>query len=61
MQDTVKGGRRQGKQKKSWEGSIREWTGMEFVKSQWSVENRKMEKTGCEVIDGAPEALAVKR
>ena len=40
---------------------IREWTGLEFGKSQRAVENRdKMEKTGCKIICGAPTTLAVK-
>ena len=38
---TVKGGRRQGRQRKRWEGNIREWTGLEFGKYQRAVENRK--------------------
>ena len=37
----VKGGRRQGRQRKRWEDNIREWTGLEFTKSQRAVENRK--------------------
>ena len=41
LQGTVKGGRRQGKQKKRWEDYIREWTGLEFTKFQRAVENRK--------------------
>ena len=40
LQGTVKGGRRQGGQRKRWEDNIREWTGMEFGKSQRAVENR---------------------
>ena len=57
----MKGGRRQGRQKKSWEGNVREWTGLEFAKCQRAVENRKkMEETGCEIICGAPTSLAVK-
>ena len=32
LQDTVKGGRKQGGQKKRWEDNIREWTGLEFAK-----------------------------
>ena len=36
---TVKGGRRQGRQTKSWEDNIREWTDLEFAKSQRAVEN----------------------
>ena len=37
----MKGGRRQGRQKKKWEDNIREWTGLEFAKSQRAVENRE--------------------
>ena len=37
----MKGGRRQGRQKKRWEDNIREWTGLEFAKSQRAVENRE--------------------
>ena len=60
MQGTVKGGRRQGKQRKRWEDNIREWTGLEFAKSQKAVENReKMEETGSESICDAPTTLAV--
>ena len=40
-QGTVKGGRRQGRQRKRWEENIREWTGLEFAKSQRAVENRE--------------------
>ena len=38
---TMKGGRRQGRQRKRWEANIREWTGLEFSKSQRAVENRE--------------------
>ena len=41
LQGTVKGGRRQGGQRKRWEDSIREWTSLEFGKSQRAVENRE--------------------
>ena len=37
---TVRGGRRQGGQRKRLEDNIREWTGLEFGKSQRAVENR---------------------
>ena len=60
LQGTVKGGRRQGGQRKRWEDNIREWTGLEFSRSQRAVENREMVKTGCEIICGAPTTLAVK-
>ena len=39
LQGTVKRGRRQGRQRKRWEDNIREWTGLEFAKSQRAVEN----------------------
>ena len=41
LQGTMKGGRRQGGQRKRWEDNIREWTGLEFGKSQRAVENRE--------------------
>ena len=41
LQGTVKGGRRRGRQRKRWEDNIREWTGLEFAKSQRAVENRE--------------------
>ena len=41
LQGTVKGGRRQGRQRKRWEDNIKEWTGLEFAKCQRAVENRK--------------------
>ena len=31
LQGTVKGGRRQSRQRKSWEDNIRVWTGLEFA------------------------------
>ena len=34
LQDTVKGGSRQGRQRKRWEDKNREWTDLEFAKSQ---------------------------
>ena len=44
LQGKVTGGRRQGRQKKGWKDNIREWTGLEFVKSQRAVENRENER-----------------
>ena len=41
MQGTVKGGRRQGRQKKRSEDNIREWKGLEFAKSKWAVKQRE--------------------
>ena len=41
LQGTVKGGRRQGRQRKRWEDNIREWTGLEFAKSKRAVENKE--------------------
>ena len=31
LQGTVKGGRRQGRERKTWEDNIKEWTGLEFA------------------------------
>ena len=39
LQGTVKEGRRHGRQRKRWEDNIREWTRLEFAKSQRSVKN----------------------
>ena len=41
LQGTVTGVRRQGRQRKRWENTVREWTGLEFVKPQRAVENRE--------------------
>ena len=41
LRETVKGGKRQGRQKKRWENTFRQWTGLEFAKSQRAVENRE--------------------
>ena len=41
LQGTVTGGRRQGRQRKRWEDNIREWTGLEFAKSQTAMDNRE--------------------
>ena len=60
LQGTVKGGRRQGRQKERWEDNIREWTGLEFGRSQKAGEQGKMEKNGCKIICGAPTTPAVK-
>ena len=62
LQGAVKGGRRKRRQKKMWEGNIREWTGLEFAKSQRTAGNRgKMEETGGEVISSAPTSLVIKK
>ena len=59
MQGTVKGGRRQGRQKKRLEDNIREWTGLEFAKK--AVENReKRMKLVVKIICSAPTTLVVK-
>ena len=41
LQGTVKEGRRQGTQRKRLEDNIREWTGLEFGRSQRAIENRE--------------------
>ena len=61
LQGTVKGERRQGRQRKTWEENIREWTGLELGKSQRVVDNgEKMEETGCEITCGGLTTLAGK-
>ena len=55
----MKGERRQGRQKTRWEDNIMEWTGLEFVKSQWAVENRekltKLVVKSSVVLEQSPE------
>ena len=60
LQGTVKGGRRQAGQRKRWEDNIRRMDrpGVRQV-PEGSGEQRKMEKTGCKIICGAPTTLAV--
>ena len=41
LQGAVKEGRKRGRQRKKWEDNIREWTGLDFAKSQRAVENRE--------------------
>ena len=60
MQGTVKGERRQGRRRKRWEDNIREWTGLEFAKSQRAVENRgKWRKLVAKSSVVPPTTLAV--
>ena len=40
LQGTVKGKRKRGRQKKRWEDSIKEWTGMDLASSTRAAENR---------------------
>ena len=60
LQGTVKGGKRPGREKKKWEDNIREWTGLEFAKSQRTVENREKWRKLVAKLCGAPTTLAVK-
>ena len=57
LQGTVKGGRRQGRQRKTTSGNGQAWSSAS-ARGQWRQGN--MEKTGCKVICGAPTTLAVK-
>ena len=41
LHGTVKGGRRQGRQRERWEDNIGQWTGLEFANSQRAVGNRE--------------------
>ena len=61
LQGTVKRGRRQGRRRKRWEDSIREWTGLEFAKSQRAVEKReKWRKLGVKLSVVLPTTLGAK-
>ena len=46
LQGTVKAGRIQGRQRKRWEDTIREWTGLEFAKSHRAVGQRTGKNRG---------------
>ena len=56
----MQGTRRQGRQRKRWEDNIREWTGLEFAKSQRAVENKEKRKKLVVRSCGAPTTLEVK-
>ena len=43
------------------EDNIREWAGLEFIKSQRAVKNRKNVEAGCKIICGAPTTLTIKQ
>ena len=60
LQGTVKGGRRQGRHRKRWEDNIREWTGLEFGRSQRAVENREKWRKLVVKSSGASTTLVVK-
>ena len=61
IQDTVKGGRRQGGQRKRWEDNINEMDRPGVCQvPEGSGEQGKMVETGCKIICGAPTTLAVK-
>ena len=62
LQGTGQGERRQGRQKKRWEDNIREWAGLEFMKSQRAVENREKRRKLVVLshVWHAPMTLAVK-
>ena len=60
MQGTIKGGRRQGGQRKKWEDNNREWIGLEFGKSQRAVGNRGKWRKLVAKLCGAPTTLADK-
>ena len=55
LQGTVKGGRRQVRRRKRWEDNVREWTGLEFAKSQSAVENREKWKKLVEISVVVPQ------
>ena len=65
LQGTVKGGRRQGRQRKQTEEEVgRQHQGMDSPGGhqipEGSGEQGKLEESGCEIICGAPKTRAVK-
>ena len=54
LQGTVKGGKRQSRQRKRWEDNSREWTCLEFTESQRAVENREKRR---KLVAKSPEVL----
>ena len=60
LQGTVKGGRRQGRQRKRREDNTREHRPGVRKVPESSGEQGKMEETGCKIICGVPTTLAVK-
>ena len=60
LQGTVKWGRRQSRQRTRCEDNIREWTGLEFAKSQRAVKNREKWRKRCEIICGTTTTLTAK-
>ena len=61
LQDTVKGGRRQGRQNKKWKNKTRECTGLEFGKSLRAVENRERRKKLVVKSSVVPQRLSLLR
>ena len=55
LQGTVKGKR--GRQKKRWEGNIKEWTGMDFASSTRAAENRSRWKGILRIHLSCPDDL----
>ena len=55
LHGTVKGGKRQGRQKKRREDNTREWTGPEFAKSQRAVKNRDKWRNLIEKSSAVPQ------
>ena len=54
LQGIMKGGRRQDRQRKRWEDNIREWTGLEFAKSQKAVEALSRRSTNVASSSSSP-------
>ena len=57
LQGTVKGERKQGRQRKRWEDNIREWTSLEFAKSRRAVEKQRKLVAKSSVVPKRPSRL----
>ena len=61
LQGTVKGGRREGRQRKRWEGNIREWTGLNSPspRGQWRTGNTFGKLVKSSVVPQGPSRLRI--
>ena len=55
LQGTVRGKRKRGRQKKNWNDNIREWTSLNFYKSQMATKDRKRLKQIARLSSEVPQ------
>ncbi|WP_353805866.1 hypothetical protein, partial [Acinetobacter baumannii] len=59
LQGKVQGGRRRGRQKKRWEGNIREWTGLTLSEAIRVAEDRERWRTLVKRSSVVPQRLLI--